>query len=439
MKSAASFSIGIVLLLAGPLSAAEPPALPLKISINRRHLADQKDQPFLIHGDAPWSIITGVSKQEADRYLEDRRKKGFNSIIVNLIEHKYNGPVNREGEGPFTIPGDFATPNEKYFAHADWVLRKAAEKDIVVFLFPMYLGSSGGDGDAGWYQEALLNGFAKCRQYGRYVGRRYKDFANIVWVMGGDRNVGSAREATEAMAGGIRGADPNHLFTAHAAPEFSTMDEYGFAGLDVNATYTYGVVHRMLLRDYNRKPVMPFFLSESTYEGEHNASPIQIRRQAYWAMLCGAAGQFIGNRPIWGFYPGWESALDSEGSRGMVHLRVLFLSRPWQDLIPDQTHQVLVDGVGEFRGLDYAGAARTADKRTLIVYMPTPRTVTVDMAEIAGSRARAWWFDPRGGGVKEEGEGATSGRRRFAPPGDGDWVLVVEDASLANKRPNGRE
>jgi hypothetical protein len=30
---------------------------------------------------------------------------------VNLIEHKFRGPVNRYGEGPFTTPGDFCTPN----------------------------------------------------------------------------------------------------------------------------------------------------------------------------------------------------------------------------------------------------------------------------------------------------------------------------------------
>jgi len=420
----------LIAVLAGSLVSAQEPSLPLKISANRRYLVDQNNKPFLVHGDSPWSLITAVNKEEAERYLGDRRKKGFNSIIVNLIEHKYNGPVNREGEGPFTTTGDFSTPNERYFAHADWVLRKAAEENIVVFLFPMYLGSIGGDGDAGWYQEALLNGFAKCRHYGRYVGRRYKNFANIVWVIGGDRNVGSAREATEAMAGGLRAEVPSHLFTAHAAPEFSTMEEYGFAGLDINATYTYGIVHRMLLRDYNRKPVMPYILSESTYEGEHNSPPVQIRRQAYWALLCGAAGQFLGNRPVWGFYPGWQVALDSEGARSMTHLRSLFLSRPWHDLIPDQNHTVLVDGLGEFRGLDYATAALTADKRTMIAYLPTPRTVTVDMGQIGGVSARAWWFDPRTGSRKNESESATQGRRQFTPPSNGDWVLVVEDASL---------
>jgi len=58
---------------------------------------------------------------------------------------------------------------------------------------------------------------------------------------------------------------------------------------------------------------MPYFLIETSYEGEHNA-PLQIRRQAYWALLCGATGHFLVNRPIWLFDPGWEQALDAAGS-----------------------------------------------------------------------------------------------------------------------------
>jgi hypothetical protein len=61
-------------------------------------------------------------------YLEDRRQKGFNSIIVELTEHLVTAdpPKNRYGDAPFATPGDFSTPNEAYFAHADWVVRKGA-------------------------------------------------------------------------------------------------------------------------------------------------------------------------------------------------------------------------------------------------------------------------------------------------------------------------
>ena len=57
------------------------------------------------------------------------------------------------------------------------------------------------------------------------------------------------------------------------------------------------------------------------------ASQVQIRRQAYWAILCGATGQFMGNRPIWLFDPGWEAALNPPARRIWTRLYALFTSR----------------------------------------------------------------------------------------------------------------
>jgi hypothetical protein len=54
---------------------------PLKIGSERRHLVDQNDQPFLVHGDTAWSIITALTKAEAEHYLANRAAKGFNALI----------------------------------------------------------------------------------------------------------------------------------------------------------------------------------------------------------------------------------------------------------------------------------------------------------------------------------------------------------------------
>ena len=39
---------------------------------------------------------------------------------------------------------------------------------------------------AGWLHTALANGPARCRAYGQYLGNRYKDFPNIIWLNGND-------------------------------------------------------------------------------------------------------------------------------------------------------------------------------------------------------------------------------------------------------------
>ncbi|HEV2401682.1 MAG TPA: glycoside hydrolase family 140 protein [Candidatus Sulfotelmatobacter sp.] len=398
---------------------------PLRVGADHRHLVDQNGTPFLVQGDAAWSLISGLTKEEAEKYLEARRRLGFNSIIVNLIEHKFRGPVNRYGEGPFITLGDFSTPNEKYFAHADWVIRKAQEKGIVVFLAPIYLGYIGLD--EGWVDELKANGPEKARNWGRYVGKRYRDFDNIVWIIGGDRNPDKVREDVDAVAAGINEADERHLLTAHCHPENSAIDQYANEGwLDLNSTYTYGIVHQKLRVDYDRQPPMPFVLIETTYEGEHNASAVQIRRQAYWAILSGATGQFMGNRPMWLFDPGWEAALDSVGSQNMSRLYSLFRSRPWDLLVPDEKHEVVVDGLGEFNGMDYLTAARAGDGSLVMGYLPSARTITLQMNSISGKQAVASWFNPRTGDWTKIGEFPPCGKKDFTPPAKGDWVFVME-------------
>ena len=418
-------AIALTLLVCSSLALRAGP-YPLRVAPDHRHLLDQTGAAYLIQGDAAWSLISGLTKEEAEKYLESRKRQGFNSVIVNLIEHKFRGPVNRYGEGPFTRIGDFSTPNEKYFEHADWVIRKAQEKGIQVFLAPIYLGYIGTD--EGWIEELVANGPERAHNWGRYVGSRYRSFDNIVWIIGGDRNPDTAREDVDAVAQGIKETDDHHLLTAHCHPENSAIDQYRNEGwLDVNDTYTYKIVHEMLNRDYNRQPVMPFFLIESSYEGEHNASQVQIRRQAYWSILLGGTGQFMGNRPMWLFDPGWEQALESAGAKDMKRMGSLFRSRPWEELVPDQKHEVVVDGLGEFNGLDYLTAARASDGGTVIAYLPTARPVTVDMTRISGKLSSAWWFNPRTGKADLAGRFPTSGKKEFKPPAEGDWVLVLDD------------
>jgi hypothetical protein len=420
----------VCFMMRSSLFAADPPAYPLKIGASHRYLVDQNNKPVLLQGDAAWSLIVGLTKPEVEEYLKNRHEKGFNTLIVNLIEHKFckHPPNNAEGEGPFTTPGDFSTPNEKYFEYADWVIKKASEYSIQILLAPIYLGYKGTD--EGWYEEILANSPQKCLEYGRYLGERYKDFDNIIWLIGGDRNPGKALERVDMVALGIRESDRRHLFTAHVAPESSPVEQFASGGwLDFNSTYTYEIVHQKLLADYNRTTILPTFLIESSYEGEHNSSEVQIRRQAYWAVLCGGMGHVIGNRPIWLFDPGWQAAMDLPGSVGMMYWGRLFRSRRWHDLVPDQKHEVVTSGLGEFRGLDYLAAAQTPDGGTVIAYMPTSRKITVDMSKVSGSQARGWWFDPGTGKTTAIGEFPTTGSREFTPPGGGDWVLVLDNAS----------
>jgi hypothetical protein len=133
---------------------------------------------------------------------------------------------------------------------------------------------------------------------------------------------------------------------------------------------------------------------------------------------------------MWLFDPGWQSALDSAGARDMARLFSAFASRPWFDLVPDQRHEIVIDGLGEFNGLDYLTAARTKDGESIVVYLPTARPFTVNLGKISGKNATAYWFNPRTGHATSAGQFPATGSHRFLPPAGGDWVLVIDDGSL---------
>jgi hypothetical protein len=416
----------------------EPPPLlrlPLRLSSDRRRILDADGNAVLLQGDAAWSLIANTTLDEARFYIEDRRRKGFNTLIVSLIEYCFaqDPPRNLAGDEPFTTPDDFRTPNEAYMAHAERVLEIAAQHGMLVILAPAYLGSPnsshlGFEGrPEGWYQEVLANGAEGCRAWGEFLGRRFGQFRNIIWCIGGDWNPGETAVALDQMARGIRAAGVENLFTAHVLPECSPLDVFPeHDWLDLNPTYTYEVVHRKLQEDWKRNPAWPFFLVESTYEGEHNASELQIRRQAYWSVLCGGNGHCMGNKPIWLFGDGWEAALDLPGSVAMARWGAFFRGLPWAELIPDFDHAIVTSGLGEARGLDRMTAAVTLDKRLAVAYLPLQRALTVQAGALAGPRLRVDWFEPATGQRRAGGTLLAEGSITLMPPFAEDSVLTIE-------------
>ena len=423
--------MALLIYLASGSGAAHAVQYPLKLSADGRHLEDQAGQPFLINGDTPWSLIVKLTKAEAATYLEDRRSRGFNAIIVEIIENKFGGPYNRDGEYPFMSAGDFSRPNELYFKHVDWVISKAADKGLLVILTPAYLGYK--CGSEGWCAEVKAASLADLRSYGNFLGNRYKAYNNIIWMHGGDVAAGNFGAMTQvnAIADGIREVDPDKLFTAHCTRQSSAMDCYNQPWLDINNTYSGCDLSALKTRaDYQRSPAMPFFYAEGRYEGEGTTDGRCIRSQAYWSVLGGSTGHFFGNNPVWLFDPGWEDAMNSPGSRNMTHFGNLFASRPWSLLVPDYAEKIVTGNRAAIGGKNYIMAARASDGSVIMAYLPRGGTVSVDMSGIAGSAAKTWWYAPENGTARYVGEFAPGGTQSFTAPDTSDWVLVVDNADL---------
>src|SRR5690606_16009942 len=78
-----------LLLLA--LGATAQPQLqrtgPLKVSANGRYFTTASGAPFFWLGDTGWLLFNKLTREEAEKYLENRRAKGFNVIQAMLVHN----------------------------------------------------------------------------------------------------------------------------------------------------------------------------------------------------------------------------------------------------------------------------------------------------------------------------------------------------------------
>jgi hypothetical protein len=437
------------------METAQGQAYPVKVSANNRYLVDQNNVPFLIAGDAPQSLMVNISEADADAYFADRASHGFNSLWINLLCADYTGgrtdASTFDGILPWTTAGDLSTPNEVYFSHCDRVLALAANHGLQVFLDPAETGS--------FLSVMLANGVTKCRNYGRYLGNRYKGFDNIVWLSGNDyQNWSSAANdsVVTAVALGIKDNDTRHIHTIELNYLVSgSLDDPNWAPIvSLNASYTYYPTYAQVLKDCNRTNFQPVFLIEANYEFESLQGPVTtaviLRRQEYWTNLSGATGQFYGNGYIWPFKSGWKDNLVTPGAVQIAFVKALFESRPWFNLVPDTAHSVVTAGYGTFSSTGHvadnycATAACTPDGGLVMAYLPSGQTITVDMTKLS-SPAHAQWYDPANGTYTTIAGSpfSNTGTRNLTPPaansaGDKDFVLVLESTtSVSGQRSAG--
>lgn len=429
-------------LLAGEQSRT---AFPISPGKDGRHLVDGKGRPFLYNADTAWMILLKLTEQEAGEYLDVRRQQRFNTIQIMLTG--VPGMANRAGRRPFGEHNDFARPDEDYFAHAERVLTLAESKGLLVAAAPLWVSCCrdgwGGEDKNGRPGAMRVNGPEQCRAFGQYLGTRFGRFKNLMWILGGDNDPHGDREHIRELVLGLKAAAPRQMLTYHAASSHSSTDVWPEdAWLDVVMVYTYfrgfdkawnkqqPDVYEVSWAEYDKKPVRPFFLGESTYEGEHGewGSALQARKQAYWCVLGGGTGNAYGS-PNWNMPANWREVLKLPGAASLSHFYDLFTSRKWHLLIPDRKREVLVAGQGEFARNDLATAALASDRSFAVAYLPGRRTVGVDLDRLAGERVKAWWYNPRDGRATLIGEMESRGRHDFTPPTDGDWVLVMDDAA----------
>lgn len=422
----------------------------LKISENKRFLVFEDGTPFFYLGDTGWELFHRLNKEETEKYLENRRSKGFTVIqAVVLAELDGLNTPNAEGNRPL-IDDDPLKPNEVYFAHVDWVIKKAEEKGIFIGLLPTW----GDKVDKKWGVGPVIFNKENAFLYGQWIGKRYKDFQNIIWINGGDRDGGGENKVIwNSIGEGIKSVDKKHLMTFHPFGEHSSSEWFAESNwLDFNMSQTghgqrsYAIYKQIIIRDYNSRPTKPCFDGEPRYEDHPvNWNPdvlgwfddADVRQAMYWNLFSGGFGHTYGCHPVWqmlafGREPvglarhNWYDVLDLPGAYDLIHARRLIESRPFLSRVPDQT--LIVPEY--FPETDYIVATR-GDGYALI-YFPTGKSAEIRLDRIGAGAINAYWFNPRNGEIKIIETIRNIENTRFTPPSNGrgnDWILILDDAS----------
>ena len=181
----------------------------LRVSENQRYLQTADGKPFFWLGDTAWELFHRLTREEAEKYLKNRADKGFTVIqAVALAELDGLRDPNPYGEVPLEND-DPTKPREAYFQHVDFIIRKAEQLGLHIGLLPTW-------GDkvfkSTWGKGPEIFNVENARIYGKWIGSRYKDQKNIIWILGGDRNprnendVAIWRAMAEGIAEGVGGA-----------------------------------------------------------------------------------------------------------------------------------------------------------------------------------------------------------------------------------------
>ncbi|XQQ07863.1 MAG: glycoside hydrolase family 140 protein [Leptolyngbya sp. IPPAS B-1204] len=426
----------------------------LRVHANQRFLITADGLPFFYLGDTAWELFHRLNRDEATLYLQDRASKGF-TVIQAVVLAELDGLRQPNPEGHQPLQNDDPTrPNEAYFRHVDYIVDQAEALGLYIGMLPTW----GDKWNQKWGNGPEVFTPDNAEIFGAYLGERYRD-KPIIWILGGDRNPETELHFAiiRAMAKGLqRGDQGRHLITYHpvggsnSALWFHQDDWLAFNMFQSGHSEADTPNYEMTEANYGLQPVKPTLDGEPCYE-DHPIGwnpdngwfdQFDVRRAAYWSMLAGACGHTYGNHNIWQMWqPGrgpisaartpWQEALNHPGATQMGYLRRLFESRPYTELVPDQS--LIAGEPGE--GGEMIRAAIARDSSFAFLYTPMGKPIQVDLTKLKGDSVNASWYDPRQGiatsidtfRVDEPSASSTT----FAPTTNGrgqDWVLVLDQA-----------
>jgi hypothetical protein len=480
--------------------SAQQAAEQLSVSKKNAHLlVTTKEKPVFLNSFTVWKLLRNGSREDVNELIIKLKDKKFNAISMMVLDLEmtdigmnFYGDFAFEPDGKglpdplkpvLTFGNDPGIPAEyDFWDHLDYIIKKTEENGMYVVLHPAW-----GDWFSGSYNgipnKYIIFNKANAYQYGYWLGERYRNSKNVIWMLGGDRSAvynsetrdyrsvytAMAEGITEGINGGFENRNKNAdnsriLISFHPrkwAPNSSDWfhREKWLAFNSIQDTPYDQVVS--VPNDYRLTPIKPTWLCEGRYEGA--IADWGVRYQAWQTVLSGAFGHTYGS-DIWKFPKDWRRYLELPGFGQMKYLYHVvreiwtdkqFLGRtPDQDLIIGEQGATIGDGNtrGDGDGGGTAGsktngssdritAMRGKDGSWAIVYTAGGRDIHLDLTKLKGI-LNAYWYNPATGGwwvngtesetIRPFQRGIKTGKGDFSfdTPGNqgngNDWVLILK-------------
>lgn len=428
----------------------------LRVSANGLYFQHQDGTPFFWLGDTGWLLPQRLDRDEAQHYLEQTGREGFNVVQIQVLNavpslNRYGAMSNPDG---WNLDATTRLGEYGYWEHMDHIIDLAERNGIYIGMVCIW----GGLVKGGQLTEE------QAESYGKFLANRYKDRPNIIWIIGGDIQGDVKTPVWDALARSIKTNDPDHMMTFH--PRGRTTSARWFADRDWLDFHMFQSGHRrygqrMGNKDYpipddteedswmyidsvrKHTPVRPVLDGEPSYEcipqGLHGADePVwtdkDVRRYAYWSVFAGSCGHTYGHNNIMQFIrpglPGayfadgikkpWYVAIDDPGRKQMKYLKRLMLAFPYYERVADQ--DIVIDN-----GEKYDRVLATRGNDYLMAYIHTGRPMTIDLSRISGKEKNVWTMDPTDGSLAYLGKTKERHYKLELTPGE-DIVLIAIDS-----------
>jgi len=348
----------------------------LRVTENGRHIINEDGTPFFYLADTAWELFHRLNREDITYYFKTRADVGFTAAqIVALAEFegirtpnaygRYALKKNDRGDWDVDLPDTDA--GYGYWDHVDFAVDEAAKHGMYVALLPAW----GDKINIGWGAGPELFEPDNAYRYGKWLGMRYRDRPNIIWILGGDRQLVTRRhfDVINNMALGLREGDGGaHLMSFHpTGGQTSSTPLHDEAWLDFNMIQSghdrKRFNYEMIAHDYARTPHKPVIDAEPGYEDHPDAfnpengylDAADVRQFAYMSLLSGACGHTYGDHSCWGFVEKlpvggfqpahfcltWRQAMHSPGAAQMRHAKDLLLR---YDFLSGEPRPEWIDG-----------------------------------------------------------------------------------------------